>query len=98
MSYRTNQTVNVNGTNLQGYLGVKVTPEALTKRFGKARAFGCSKTNYEWVFVSDRDEVFTVYDYKSNIGPNTPYDWHIGAKSNRNVDAFRRWLLAELSR
>lgn len=84
------------GTSFLGYLsdaaGIELTVEAITVAFDEPLTMG-DKVNFEWVFKSSDGEVFTVYDYKSEMQErNIPYDWHIGGFQNTNWKRFAKWF------
>ena len=81
-------------SSLQGYLGKRVTPNQIIKRFGPGVGSG-DKTNYEWIFEIDGKH-WTVYDYKTNIDQDTPYDWHIGGEDTDGIGAFIIRFLEEV--
>ena len=82
-------------SSLQGYLGKRVTPKQIIERFGPGIKTLCDKTNYEWIFEVDGKH-WTVYDYKTSIGEDTPYDWHIGGEYTDGLGAFIVRFLEEI--
>ena len=73
--------VSPDGTGLQGYLPEGTRYEDIFLVFGEPQ-LGKSqdgKIQVEWVGRIN-GLVFTIYDYKSRIGPERNTDWHIGGK------------------
>lgn len=69
------------GTGCQGYLPEGTIYENIVRVFGKPK-LGVSvdgKIKAEWIGRVN-GLVFTIYDYKSPVGPEHNTDWHIGGK------------------
>jgi hypothetical protein len=77
------QSVNVNGTSLQGY--VRTTLADLETKLGQAQD-GCDKTTAEWYLQFEDGSVATIYDWKTDSTPLGLYDWHIGGHDPSVVD------------
>ena len=77
MTITTNKNL-VNGTTLQGYL--QATYDTIVKILGTPTcgASGDNKTTCGWVLKDEDGKVATLYDWKTNTTPLSPYNWHIG--------------------
>ena len=76
----------INGTSFHGHT-FRATVNELIELVGKpfhVDNSGQDKTTHEWaIYMLDRDEVFTIYDWKrySPLHPDLKQEWHIGARS-----------------
>lgn len=76
----------INGTSYHGNT-FRATVNELIELVGKpfhVDNSGQDKTTHEWaIYMLDRDEVFTIYDWKrySPLHPDLKQEWHIGARS-----------------
>jgi len=70
-------------SGFQGYMPKGTTYAQLVKVFGqpqrKEEDSGDGKVKREWIGTIDGN-VFTIYDYKSDVAPEQNTDWHIGGK------------------
>jgi len=77
-----------NGTQLMGKLqGIKY--EELIGLFGEPTIIGGDKTQVEWIGVIHQDvndSVFTIYDWKEDVGPEHVTTWHVGGSSKKAAD------------
>ena len=99
---------NIDGTHLQD--SIMVAPQALVAAFGEPGESDGYKVSGEYVFQSDKGEVFTLYDWKMTTlydGENTlrpsdlwdlekPIQFNIGG--NTSATAFKAWLQFQLAR
>ena len=110
LSFYADDSVNVNGTSLQGT--IKATYLELCEVFGKPTytdADPYEKVNAEWTvqartlssWADDEEDaessVFTIYNWKMGYIPTEEYDWHIGGKSYEAVDIATTILKDNLS-
>lgn len=103
--FKLNMKADRNGTSLQDYTKL-ITATKIAELFGEPE-MGGDKVEFEWTFEDDRDNVFTIYDYKrgSNYDPeyppasmlwDEPYSWHIGGSHpNEQVKTFKEWFEAQ---
>ena len=77
--YRRADTMQANGTHLQGYIIAKYSE--LVEIFGEPESSDGYKVSGEWIVIDNNDRVFTVYDWKctSLYGSDLP-----------SVDSFRK--------
>ena len=110
--FKCDPKANANGTSLQGY--VEVAPALLISALGEAPQSDGYKSSGEYRFINtDTGEVFTLYDWKSTnlyssgfVSPRQfwanekPYEFHVGAHSDKNVALFIEWVecLRELAK
>lgn len=98
---------NPGGTSLHGYLDTSFAQ--LVEVLGPPNGAGDGhKVSTEW-YVTFNDETFTLYDYKdtSLYNEENPsveefrklpsFEWHIGARSERNVEIFKNAVLAAIA-
>jgi hypothetical protein len=78
------------GTSLQGYY--TTTYDQLVAAFGEPDG-PSDKVTAEWV-LSIRGQVVTIYDYKEGRTPKGKYDWHVGGKSRKAVEALDSLILS----
>jgi len=95
MNYTCNDSVDVSGTSLQGY--VVTTFAELVKTFGAPtygpdEASGDGKVSCEWCLTFDDGTVATIYDYKEDSTPMGEYSWHIGGTSIDAVNRVLEWI------
>ena len=99
ISYEADDSVNINGTSYQGEL--TATYSELCEVFGKPTytdADPYEKVNAEWsvdVVIEDPwpvwdetetcNEVFTIYNWKTEGIPTEKYKWHIGGRNGSGV-------------
>jgi hypothetical protein len=89
MNFINSDSVDVNGTFLQGY--VETTFAKLVKAFGAPtygpdEASGDGKVSCEWCLTFEDGTVATIYDYKEDSTPMGEYSWHIGGTSIESVN------------
>lgn len=100
MKFKHDPSVNINGTSFIGYLGATIfTARKIEAVFGLGATKDCEKVRFQWTFCDDKGRPFTLYDYRSSIGRDTPYNWHLGGHYEdnfRSLHAFRNWLLNQL--
>jgi hypothetical protein len=90
MEFVNSDSVDINGTSLQGY--VVTTFKELVITFGAptyGEASGDGKVSCEWILQFSDGTVATIYDYKEDATPMGEYSWHIGGQS---IDAVNRVL------
>lgn len=104
MEWTPNQNAEITGTSLKGYIVASYSD--LHKLFGES---SCDdyKVSTQWVLTYD-DHVVTLYDYKETnlYDDDLPsveafraqpfYEWHIGAHSKIEAEAFKLWLKVKL--
>jgi hypothetical protein len=90
------ESVNVNGTGLQGY--VNTTYADIVAAFGEPTYTHGDKTNVEWnlefvIKLQDAPGSFieevvvaTIYDWKRPSTPMGEYDWHIGGFTTQVIE------------
>jgi hypothetical protein len=69
------------GTSFHGHT-IKATYNELVKTIGfpTDRGDGGYKSHFGWTLEDSTGNVFTVYDWKTDLqGPDTAINWHIGA-------------------
>jgi hypothetical protein len=97
------------GTSLRDV--IDLPPAFMVARFGAPEGGDNYSCTGRWIFVNDRGDVFTVYEYKSTssylsdecgaLPPEQfwalqePVELHIGAHADNGVPAFRQWLIAQ---
>lgn len=100
--------ISLNGTSLKGY--VILSYKQLYEHFGEPNAQQSldGKVSTCWVFNGPDNECVTLYDYKeTNLYSrelpsvddfrNQPiYEWHVGARTKAEADAFISWLKNEI--
>lgn len=61
---------------------------------------GKDKTNYCFIFKTEKDDVFTVYDYKYDrpLDDDELIDWHIGTKNKAISYDAKHELFSEILR
>ena len=91
MEFVNSDSVDINGTSLQGY--VVTTFKELVNTFGAPtygeEFSGDGKVSCEWVLQFSDGTVATIYDYKEDATPMGEYSWHIGGQS---IDSVNRVL------
>jgi hypothetical protein len=77
MTITTNKNL-VNGTTLQGYL--QATYDTIVKILGEPTRgpSADNKTTCGWILKNEDGNVATLYDWKTETTPLSPYNWHIG--------------------
>jgi len=86
----TNAPTLINGTSLQGT--IRTTRAHIESVFGAPTYDNGDpedKVITEWQLTFDNGVIATIYDWKNyaKVGMNDPYDWHIGGKDYRAVEA-----------
>ena len=87
MEFVNSDSVDINGTSLQGY--VVTTFKELVNTFGAptyGETSGDGKTTCEWCLEFSDGTVATIYDYKEDATPMGEYSWHIGGTSIESVN------------
>ena len=90
MEFVNSDSVDINGTSLQGY--VVTTFKELVNTFGAptyGETSGDGKVSCEWCLQFSDGTVATIYDYKEDATPMGEYSWHIGGQS---IDSVNRVL------
>ena len=107
-AYKLDSKCSLAGTHLCGY--VKADYLQLVELLGKPNSPGDDyKVSTEWQFEGPGGEPIALYDWKETnlyeeMCPSVEqwrdaafgYEWHIGARSKDDADAFRIWLKNEL--
>lgn len=91
-TYTPTPDADANGTSFHG----TVLNELYAGLVGRLGMPHCSygpddKVQYEWVFTGPDGSVVTLYDWKQ-YGISRPSQWHVGGRSKKSTEAFRRWF------
>ena len=90
---RINQETDASGTSFHG-VTITATPKQIMSVMGQSR-WSCGKTNFNWVGLTEDDEVFTVYDWKmGRVAKNQTVEFHIGGFSKESEEKAKKELLA----
>lgn len=106
-TFTINNEADPSGTCLQGYLVGNY--KKIVEMFGEPIESDGYKVSAEWVFVSEKGDVVTLYDWKSTnlYDDDLPsveefreldqYKFHIGAKDKATALNFQDWFMAQLT-
>lgn len=90
---RISQEIDASGTSFHG-VTITATPNQMCKVMGDSK-WSCGKTNFNWVGLTEDEQVFTVYDWKmGRVSKNQTVDFHIGGFSKESEEKAKQELLA----
>jgi hypothetical protein len=87
------QEIDASGTSFHGTT-ITATPSQIRAVMGESK-WSCSKTNFNWVGLTEDEQVFTVYDWKmGRVSKNQTVEFHIGGFSKESEEKAKKELLA----